>query len=407
MKILFITPVLEYPAAGGPQLRIKNSIKALNMVADLYVYASLPISSMGGTSAVNFFAGICKEIYFSNNTFNYYTTNFLQQKIEENQRRYTQFMKKEVNYIKSLCERINVDILWFGYGNISYELISEIKRQMPNKKVVCDTDSVWSRFLLRELPYERSIKKKLDIFLRGKEKEFQEIKLVKLCDCTTAVSEVDAEYYRNITKNKEKIKVFSNVIDLEDYSGNEEKDTNVTIKKPCIYLAGTFWRNSPMEKASRWIINDVLPLVKSEVPNIHFYIIGKGSDKILKDISRSDITITGKVDSVLPYLKRADVSLVPLAFESGTRYKILEAAACNIPIVSTTLGAEGIPVKNNENIIIADNKEDFSEGIIKIIKDKNLGEYISRKCNELIRKQYSVEYLRNEAQIILESLKWE
>jgi glycosyltransferase involved in cell wall biosynthesis len=90
-----------------------------------------------------------------------------------------------------------------------------------------------------------------------------------------------------------------------------------------------------------------------------------------------------------------------LKFESGTRFKILEAGACGIPLVSTTLGAEGLPVIHEEHILLADDPAGFADAIVRLIGDKQLAERLASNCRELVRTSYSVESLRREAAHIL------
>ena len=111
------------------------------------------------------------------------------------------------------------------------------------------------------------------------------------------------------------------------------------------------------------------------------------------------------MDSVLPYLMHSNVSVVPLKFESGTRFKILEAAACNIPVVSTSLGAEGLNLAHNKEIIIADNAEQFADSIIELLLNKSKAKYISSNSRKIIEKYYSLNYLEREAKAILCALK--
>ena len=124
----------------------------------------------------------------------------------------------------------------------------------------------------------------------------------------------------------------------------------------------------------------------------------------MEDISKKNITVTGQLTSVLPYLRNANVALVPLKFESGTRFKILEAGACNIPIVSTTLGAEGIPVTNSENILIADEPEQFANAIIRLINDEKFSSKISNNCKNLIYESFSIQKNIKEAKEIIKRL---
>jgi len=416
VKILFTTPVLEYPAAGGPQLRIENSIKALNKVAELHVICRETKTRIGSEVAEKHYRALCHSFSYSPST--YYVrktieilirrflkickiifkidTSFLLGKIESKRE------TMDAEYIIRYAKEHLIDVIWFGYGNISYDLMKTIKAKAPNLRIVCDTDSVWSRFILRELPYEFDAKRRKKIEENGKKKEREEADWVNSCDVTTAVSDVDADYYKHLAKDKNRIKIFSNVIDLDAYKNKPPKAKE--IKNPCIYIAGSFGPKSPMEKAARWIIEEIFPIIIRDMPGINLYIVGKGSDTTLSDVKNDSIIITGKLGSVLPYLCYADVALVPLFFESGTRFKILEAAACGIPIVSTTLGAEGLIVIPEEDILIADEPQTFARAIIRIIKDKNFAHNMASNCKAKIEKRYSIDALVEEAREILASL---
>jgi len=125
----------------------------------------------------------------------------------------------------------------------------------------------------------------------------------------------------------------------------------------------------------------------------------------MADIDDPCITITGKVPSVKPYLCHANVAIVPLKFESGTRFKILEAGAAGIPVVSTTLGAEGINVTDKKDILIADEPSAFADSIIKVIQDRKLSSEISKNLRELVIEHYSIETLSTEGRSILAHLE--
>lgn len=403
MKILFTSPILEHPAAGGPALRIENSIKALAEMSELYVVSQNAEHLMGGKNATKFYKSISHQFSFAPSV-NYLFSNKYFRKIKNLYiKHFSSSDKKNADYILKLAKKNSIDIIWFGYGNISYPLITLVKSKNPKLKVICDTDSVWSRFVLRELPYESDPKRKAEIEAEGRFKEKEEASWVNFCDITTAVSEVDAEYYRGLAEDKSKVVLFSNVIDVNTYKNAPEKPDS--FKNPSVYLAGTFSPKSAMDKAARWFINDILPILKKDIPDIHFYIVGSGSKETLSDISDDNISIMGKMPSVLPFLCNSDVSLVPLQFESGTRFKIMEAAACRVPIVSTTLGAEGIPVEHEKDILLADEPEDFARAITKLIQDKSFAKTISDNCYNLILKHNSISSLVEEAKHIVERLK--
>jgi len=415
--VLFITPVLQYPATGGPYLRIENSIKALSQISELYLYSRVSLEQLGGENGLSFYKAYCKNIHFAPSTIegnkNVYPllfkgrnilrklVNLLSLKIIHINL-LSEIPKSDIMDILKVADRINIDLIWLGFGNISYPILKFIK-ESSNYKVVLDTDSIWSQFILRELPLVTNKKERQKIEDRGRKKEEEERWGTQLADVTTAVSKIDADYYIGLAKDKEKVHIFSNVIDVESYQNIPSPATN--FKNPCIYLAGTFWSRSPMEDAARWVIKEVLPLVRSKIPDIHFYIVGSNSDRILSDIDDPGITITGKVPSVLPYLCYANVALVPLRFESGTRFKILEAGACGIPVVSTTLGAEGIPVTHEKDILIANEPSGFSNSIIKLVREPDLAKEMAEKLKTLVQEKYSVASLTQEGDSILKSLK--
>lgn len=406
-RILFTSPILHYPPVGGPELRIVNSIKALSKISELYVYSLKPLNE---SEELNFLKSLTAHVYISPSsringriaTSFIRKTNLIWRRLFK-QNLFNENLISLTDYrdILRVANTINADLIWLGYGNISYPLLRFIKEN-SQYRVVCDTDSVWSRFILRGLPFAQNDDDKKNIEKLGKEKEEEERWGTKLADVTTAVSEVDATYYRHLAKKPEQIHIFSNVIDLNDYQNIPKKPKN--FKNPCIYLAGTFWRNSPMEESARWMIEKVLPIVKKSYPDIHFYIIGQGSDEILNDIKDPSIIITGKIPSVLPFLCHVDAVVVPLKFESGTRFKILEAGACCIPVISTTLGAEGIPVTDGVDIMIADDPVTFANAINQILSYPSRANLMGKRLNSLIKEKYSINSLIHEGNIILKSI---
>jgi len=404
--ILFTTPVLQHPATGGPALRIENSIKALSQISHLHIYCRAPVEDRSNwlyyeSLSVGFYTAPSLRLSSRCIGIAEKSINLLGECIFHRSFFTVDWSKKDAQDLLDTADSIKADLIWLGFGNISYPLLRYIKEN-SDYKTVCDTDSVWSRFVLRGLPFARDECEKEEIITRGRLKEIEEEWGTKLSDVTTAVSSVDAEYYRNLVSQPQKIKIFSNVVDVEAYKSIPPELQGFL--HPCIYLAGTFWPGSPMEEAARWTIREVLPLVKNKIPTVHFYIIGKGSDTTLLDIHESDITITGRLDSVLPYLCHADVALVPLKFESGTRFKILEAGACGIPVVSTTLGAEGLPITHGKDILIADDPEAFANSIVQLILDRNLASSVAENLKKLVADNFGLSKQVDEAKEIIDYL---
>ena len=406
LDIIFVSPVLEFPPTGGPQLKINNTIKVLSEITNLHLF--------NRDRSLNTKEYEISSDYYSKKAYKYFDLIKLpkgqkKRKIKKFFIKFSQifinlFAIRDALSLVKYAKKNNISLFWIGYGNLSFGLIFYLKILYPKSKIIYDTDSVWSRFIIREIPYANKFRK-IILILRGQIKKLEEMFLTRYCNITTAVSNVDAKYYMNLVKDKTKIKLLSNVIDLDSYKAQSIK-SKIDIGKPSIYLAGSFGhKNSPMDIAALWMIEEILPLVWEKISDARFYLVGRNSEKFSKKHSNDNrIIATGKVESVLPYLFYTDVSVVPLKFESGTRFKILESAACNVPVVSTTLGAEGLDVTSNHDIQIADDPQDFANNIITLIKDKKKANDVAYNCRNLIEKFYSLETLRKQAQIILQSL---
>jgi len=404
VNILFTTPVLEHPPAGGPSLRIENTIKALSCeTTSLCIVSRVNQAWIGGPVAEAFYAARSNRFGYAPSCRNYSTNRY----VRKAQRVIGEFRgsdaSQDARYLLECVDNWKIDIVWFGFGNISYPLIRELRSLRSGLKLVCDTDSVWSRFLLRELPYTDNPVRKRFVLQRGRQKEKEERLWVELCNVTTGVSDVDCQYYRSLSANATVFK-FSNVIDIDDYDGSPSEEFP-DFHRPCILFPGTFGRyNSPSDRAARWILDDVLPRVRQRIPDVHFYIVGAGSDRTLSHRRSNHVTVTGKVQSMLPYLGHSDVVVVPLQFESGTRFKILEAAACRVPIVSTTLGAEGLPLKHEEHLLLANTPQAFADAVCRLITDRPFALQLAGACRRVVVQGFTLENLKREAREILHFL---
>src|SRR5207253_8622584 len=104
--------------------------------------------------------------------------------------------------------------------------------------------------------------------------------------------------------------------------------------------------------------------------------------------SITGVEVTGSVDDVRPYYREAVAAVVPLNVGGGSRLKVLEAMAAGVPVVSTTLGAEGLDVRDGENILLADSREQLAERIISVIENPELRERLIAGGKTLVDERY-------------------
>jgi sugar transferase (PEP-CTERM/EpsH1 system associated) len=139
-----------------------------------------------------------------------------------------------------------------------------------------------------------------------------------------------------------------------------------------------------------WFCDEVLPLIRKAVPEAELTIVGRNPVKRLVALANEvqGVTVTGRVPDVRPYLERAAVLIVPLRVGGGTRIKIFEGMAMGRPTVSTGIGAEGLPVRDGEEIIIADDATRFADAVARLLSDKVLADSIGGNAAKRVRSEF-------------------
>jgi glycosyltransferase involved in cell wall biosynthesis len=146
----------------------------------------------------------------------------------------------------------------------------------------------------------------------------------------------------------------------------------------------------PNVDAVLYFHEEIWPLLKKKLPQLKFYVVGQSPPSEIMDLARDkSIVVTGTVDDVTPYLRRGQVFICPVRLGGGFRGKILEAMALGRPVVSTRLGAEGIPASSGENIILADTPVEFVKGITDLIRNTHLYQRIQQNARKLMEDHYA------------------
>jgi polysaccharide biosynthesis protein PslH len=144
----------------------------------------------------------------------------------------------------------------------------------------------------------------------------------------------------------------------------------------------------PNEDAALWFCDTVLPLIARRFPNVHFTIVGDKPTAAVRRLGeRAGIEITGRVADVRPYLERAAAVVVPLRSGAGTRLKILEALAMRRPVVSTSVGAEGLDFGSG-GVLVGDSPEQFADQVCTLIGNPLVGDRLGRAGRRVVENTY-------------------
>jgi glycosyltransferase involved in cell wall biosynthesis len=173
-------------------------------------------------------------------------------------------------------------------------------------------------------------------------------------------------------------------VDTEYFSPSGRSERN---PRELVFTGSMDWL--PNEDAILHFAKDVLPLVRAKLPEVTLTVVGRYPTPALLAVGEQErgITVTGSVPDVRPYLERAAAFVVPIRIGGGTRLKIYEAMAMEKPIVSTSIGAEGLPVANGEEILLADTPESFADAVVGLLRQEDRATEIGKRAAAKVREQ--------------------
>lgn len=209
-------------------------------------------------------------------------------------------------------------------------------------------------------------------------------RLVRQFDAVLAVSHEDKAVLQEAAGQPIDIVVVPIAIDMDEVTVVERE----TEPSHILHIGTMYW--PPNIDGVWWFLREVYPLICSQRPDVVFDIVGSRPPQRLQALSGdgTGVNVTSYVDDPMPYLKRAALMVVPLRAGGGMRVKILNALAQGIPIVSTTLGAEGIAVTPGENILVADKPGDFAVACLRLLNDPDGGKHLAHSGHVLVGQRY-------------------
>jgi hypothetical protein len=169
---------------------------------------------------------------------------------------------------------------------------------------------------------------------------------------------------------------------------------------PTILLQGTLTYGPNMD-AVEWLIGDIAPRLWSRVPRAEIRLVGNPAPSVRRRERPPSVTVVGQVPDMEPELGRADISIVPLRVGSGTRVKILESFAHRVPVVSTTLGAEGLDVRDGVHLLVADDAGGFAAACERLLVDASLRKRLVDAAEDLYLRRYEWSGARDRIQQLI------
>jgi glycosyltransferase involved in cell wall biosynthesis len=263
----------------------------------------------------------------------------------------------------------------------------ETIRAFSDAKIVMRSHNIEHEIWKRIAGNEKNILKRWYLKILAKQLRNYEISRLNKYDLMTSVTERDAQMLRSYGCE------LPIHVCPAPYDETALKPDKTKIEFPSLFFIGALdWM--PNVEGLEWFLKNVwpklaaLPLLKGNKGDLKFYIAGRNADKIKLPIMKN-VEVIGEVDNAYDFMNSKGVMIVPLFSGSGIRVKIIEGMALGKTIVSTSLGAEGIPCKDGQNILIADTAEAFAEKIAKCMNEKIFFTIIGDNALQFAKRQFS------------------
>lgn len=301
----------------------------------------------------------------------YHVSRFVDSKLEETLR-------------KILGEK-SFDVIHFD-GPFLGEYINLV-RTLSSAKVVMRGHNVEYRIWER-MAAESTFPKRNYLSLQASRLKSYEAEMIQKMDAVLAISEVDKAVFLHMGATCPIPVVPAGVL-FDNLPSPKNNPSTGTFA----FLASLEWL--PNIQGLDWFLESVWPLITAKNPSLTFKIAGRKMPEKYRQLNLKKVVAVGEVDNASDFLQSIDLLVVPLLSGSGIRIKILEALALGVPMVSTSVGAEGIPVVSGESILIEDQPQRFANAVLEAMNSQELRSRLIEKGREVALQKFGNDAIMN------------
>jgi glycosyltransferase involved in cell wall biosynthesis len=214
--------------------------------------------------------------------------------------------------------------------------------------------------------------------------EAAERKYLRLADRVLAVSETDRDAFASFL-DPGKLTVIPTGVDVDYFQPMPVEEPANSL----VFTGSMDWL--PNEDAILYFVDAILPLIKRQCPEVSLEVVGRSPSRKVRALAEREksVRLTGWVEDIRPFVARGSVCIVPLRIGGGTRLKIFEAMAMGKAVVSTSVGAEGLPVQTGDNILLADTPSDFADSVISLLRAATERKRMGTSARKMVEEKFS------------------
>jgi glycosyltransferase involved in cell wall biosynthesis len=263
--------------------------------------------------------------------------------------------------------------------------------------VTSDTHEVKYDLLRRTAENTRNLFRKVLLFLEWRFGKIDEIELCKKFDLLITTTERDYQVFRKDLPNH-------NMAVVQNGAGKSFfEDLGIKPEPFSMVFTGLF-THLPNSDGIIHFLDHIFPIIRGLEPQARIYVVGRSPTRQLLARASGNVIVTGFVDDVRPYMARSQVFVIPLLAGGGIRGKALEAMAMKRPIVTTTIGVEGIHLRHEESALFADTPDTFAKAVVRLFRDPGLRKRLADNAFATVQQSYNWEAKGRELDGLLRSV---
>ena len=390
-KLLFLCQTLPFPPDGGVQIRTYNVLRLLARTFDVtalcfYRTGTCPTegavsAAVAGLEALPGVAGV--EAFPIPQEHSRARLAWDHLRSVASRRAYTVFSYESAAYrarVEELLRTRRFDLVHVDSLDLSGYL--PLLRDTP---VVCVHHNVESALLRRRAENESSAPRRRYVALQADLLEAEERRWCGRLALNVAVSEEDRRRFGRLAPGAP-FTVVPNGVDTDTFRPASVPQAGV------VFVGGYSWY--PNRDALVHFAEDVLPLLRAQVPGVAVRWVGRAPDEVRREYrERHGMELTGYVEDIRPIVQAAACYVVPLRVGGGTRLKILDAWAMGKAVVSTSVGCEGLDARDGENILVRDDPAEFAAAVRRVLEDETLRARLGEGARRTAEEVYEWEVI--------------
>jgi glycosyltransferase involved in cell wall biosynthesis len=397
IRILVITDYLPYPQASGDTIRVYNLIRRLGAVHELSLLALF--AEQDAEDSINHLRGFCRRVEVINHEWPRplaalpdMVQYLIQGKPPELRLLYSKRMAERIHELTSAED---FDIVQIEHSRLA------LYREAVNSSACSSSVLVFHNIAYNQ--YDRMVEieknpiSRLRTWLFSRKLRRWEPSYAGKFDRCLTMSDMDRKILLGANRRL--------CIDVIPNGADTGKLLPVKAIPgvPALLFVGSM-SYPPCADGAVYFCRQVLPYIKKAIPEIRVWIVGTDPLPDVLQLAGDGVHVTGYVKDVLPYYEQTAVSIVPLRAGGGTRLKILESMALGRPVVSTSIGCEGLDVIDGRHLLIADDPKSFADKTVRLLTDSVLFQHIATEARQLVVNRYDWDIIAHQLMDIYSEL---